>query len=79
MDVVPSSDIETGSNIEPNPEMKVYIANEGLSDALPTCDYCLYTTSPPDDDFRILRRSGKIFTIALDRTLVYVEIKKGKA
>jgi hypothetical protein len=83
MDVVPSQnicvlDIETGSNIEPNPE-RVYIANEGLSDALPTCDYCLYTTSPPDDDFRILRRSGKIFTIALDRTLVYVEMKKGKA
>lgn len=69
---------DTDNSILPNPE-RLYIANNGLSDDFPTCNYCQYTTSPPDDDFRILRRSGKIFTIARDRILFCVELEKRKA
>ena len=69
---------DTDDTILPSPE-RMYIANEGLSDALPTCDYCPYTTSPADEDFRILRKSGKIFTIARDWILFYVEVEKGEA
>jgi hypothetical protein len=27
-------------------------------DTDPTCDFCSYTTAPPDNDIRILQRTG---------------------
>ena len=33
-------------------------ANSIPQDTDPTCDFCSYTTAPPDNDIRILQRNG---------------------
>ena len=45
------------------PHVRVFNPDTVPPDGDPTCDFCTFTTPPPDTEYNLLKRQGSVFIV----------------